>query len=195
MVVFIFFSLASCGDEQPYKVDAGEDRIVDIGSTVTLTGGVSDSAIIIAEYEWTQISGIEVELEGADAAVASFIAPDVTSDTTLVFQLTITDDTGIVSTDEVIVNIEALPPTPDQASRIEIEPNNSSSEAIALNIGETISGQVANDADQDWYAVNLIANTNYRIQFSSAISSTGASSSGDWHLKLYDTSLSLLSLL
>jgi hypothetical protein len=46
-------------------------------------------------YSWTQIAGPAVALSDADAANPTFIAPDVTTVTTLVFEVDISDGTSI----------------------------------------------------------------------------------------------------
>ena len=86
--------------------DAGADQTVNEGVTVNLDGsGSSDADGSIAAYAWTQTAGTPVTLTGADTATPSFSAPAVTADTTLTFQLTVTDDDGQPDTDTVQVTI------------------------------------------------------------------------------------------
>lgn len=62
--------------------------------TVTLTATAADSDGSIAQYSWRQISGNAVALSSSNSASISFTAPTVTSDQTLTFQVTVTDDKG-----------------------------------------------------------------------------------------------------
>jgi hypothetical protein len=68
-------------------------------STVLLDGTLSrDTTLSIASYLWTQTAGPTVTLSGAGAAQASFVAPKVSSPSTLTFMLTVTDSKGGAST-------------------------------------------------------------------------------------------------
>jgi hypothetical protein len=72
--------------------DAGNDRTVLEQVTVGLDGsGSSDADGDALTYAWTQLSGGPVSLSGASTATPSFIAPDVSSPTDLVFQLVVGD--------------------------------------------------------------------------------------------------------
>ena len=92
---------------QPPVAKAGSDRTVQAGSTVTLSGATStDPDDGIASYQWQQNSGTAVTLAGADTANASFVAPQVgSSGATLTFQLTVTDNAGMSSSDTVNVTV------------------------------------------------------------------------------------------
>ncbi len=69
----------------------------------------SDADGTIARYSWIQVSGRSVALSGAAQASASFVAPDVDANMTLVFRLAVTDDEGAAASDEMIVTV--LPAT------------------------------------------------------------------------------------
>ncbi|PWU82456.1 MAG: hypothetical protein DLM72_01675 [Candidatus Nitrosopolaris wilkensis] len=58
--------------------------------------GVQTQSTIIS-YAWTQVFGTTVMLTGANTATPMFTAPTVTTATSLVFSLTVTDSTGAVS--------------------------------------------------------------------------------------------------
>lgn len=74
--------------------------------TANLDGRLSvDPTANITSYAWTQTSGPIATLNGANAAIASFTAPAVTIQTTLAFQLKITDATGASSTLPVSVSV------------------------------------------------------------------------------------------
>ena len=91
----------------PPVADAGRDQTVDANTPVTLSGSGSDSDGTIVSYRWTQTSGTPVALSGANTPTTSFAAPDVDSDEDLVFQLTVTDDSGARANDEVTVTIQS----------------------------------------------------------------------------------------
>jgi len=68
-------------------------------SPVLLDGTLSrDTTLAIASYAWTQTAGPTVTLTDASTAQASFTAPQVSSTSTLTFQLTVTDSKGGAST-------------------------------------------------------------------------------------------------
>jgi hypothetical protein len=74
-------------------------------SYITLEGKGRDSDGSIQSYLWTQISGNTVALNGANTKKATFIAPTITSSTNLTFKLTVTDDLGAKTSDEITITI------------------------------------------------------------------------------------------
>ena len=105
--------LPSCLDtlpssNQPPVVDAGPDQSVAAGTMVILSGTASDADGTIASHAWTQTSGTTVSLSGADTAMAAFTTPDVTADVTLTFRLTVRDDAGAQTSDEVRVTVRPV---------------------------------------------------------------------------------------
>ena len=89
---------------------AGADRTVAAGAAVTLDGsGSSDPDGAIAAYQWTQTAGPTVPLSNANRATASFTAPEVDTDTTLAFRLTVTDDDGAAASDDASVTVQPPP--------------------------------------------------------------------------------------
>ncbi len=87
-------------------VNAGTDQSRSENTSVTLTGTASDSDGSIASYSWTQTAGTNVTLNNASTASATFIAPDLSADEVLSFQLKVTDDDGASNTDSVNVTVE-----------------------------------------------------------------------------------------
>lgn len=87
--------------------DAGPTQTVKDGVTVKLNGSnSSDIEREIVSYLWTQIAGPPVQLSGAQKATASFPAPGVGPDgSSLMFNLTITDQGGLKSSESTIVNV------------------------------------------------------------------------------------------
>lgn len=99
------------GPNDPPLASAGADQTTLSGAQVTLSGaGSSDAGGSVAGYAWTQQSGRAVSLNGANTATATFTAPAVTADETLVFSLVVTDDVGASSApDSVAVLVRPLP--------------------------------------------------------------------------------------
>jgi hypothetical protein len=82
--------------------DAGNDQTVSEGTSVILNGSNSKSnQSVILSYAWKQIPNPNITIGGANTMIWSFIAPNVSTDTTIAFELVVTDDKGITSTDEV----------------------------------------------------------------------------------------------
>jgi len=95
--------------------DAGLNQSVTEGDAVSLDGTASsDSDGIIAAYSWTQIAGPTITLGGVATATPGFTAPDVTADTVLSFQLTITDNDGGIDTAVVSITVQDGNQLPNQ---------------------------------------------------------------------------------
>jgi outer membrane protein assembly factor BamB/PKD repeat protein len=97
--------------------DAGPDQTVAEGAPVILNGmGSSDPDDGIDSYQWIQIAGTTITLSGSTTLHPNFTAPDVgPNGEALIFQLTVTDNGGLKSTDTCIVNVSwsNLPPVAD----------------------------------------------------------------------------------
>ncbi len=122
--------------------DAGPDQTVDEDSTVTLDGSNSgDTDGSIVSYRWTQIGGgISVGLSDPNAVQLSFAAPDVgLEDKSLNFQLTVTDDGGLRSTDTCVVNV----------SRDDIAPTADAGPDQTVDAGDTVKLDGSNSFDPD----------------------------------------------
>ncbi|MEH6472918.1 MAG: FG-GAP-like repeat-containing protein [Halopseudomonas sp.] len=94
----------------PPLAHAGADVTIQQNLYVELTGSQSlDSDGVIVEYSWKQTAGIPVQLNGASNSESSFVAPILLAGeaATLVFELSVTDNDGLLDTDSVIVNINA----------------------------------------------------------------------------------------
>jgi serine protease len=84
--------------------DAGEDYALANLLTGTLDGtGSWDPDGAITGYQWRQVNGEPVEIQGAETAVATFTAPATPQ--YLAFELTVTDEHGFQDTDLVVVEI------------------------------------------------------------------------------------------
>jgi hypothetical protein len=113
LLPIILLSIVSCGGgseksaadphNKPPSSNAGIDMIVNENEVVTLLG--SDSVGSEASYHWLQISGTSVSLSTPNSLSTSFKAPDITSDEEVVFELTITDNVGLKTTDSITISI------------------------------------------------------------------------------------------
>ena len=106
-------SLPSCLDSasstnQPPVADAGLEQVVFANEVVTLAGSGSDADGTIVRYRWEQISGPTVVLSGADTPNVSFTAPEVSTNETLTFRLTVTDNQGATGSDNVRVMVHRV---------------------------------------------------------------------------------------
>ena len=121
---FMLFLQTVIVSEVLADADAGPDQIVNEGDTVYLDGSGStpeddddDDEDKIQSYLWEQVKGKpKVILTGADQAIASFIAPEVSRDKRLTFKLTIRFASGSKDTDKTKVKIldkKNDPPTAD----------------------------------------------------------------------------------
>ena len=93
----------------PPFADAGPDQDVFEEETVALYGsGSIDSDDGIAIYQWNKISGPAVILSDSIAADPTFIAPSTGLDpVVLIFKLTVTDNSGQTSTDQVEITVNS----------------------------------------------------------------------------------------
>ena len=95
-------NLFSTSNKTQLFADAGKDRTVYEGTSVTLNGSNSTSNdSVILSYAWRQIPNPNITIGSANTAIWSFVAPNVSADTNLTFELTVTDNKGITSTDDV----------------------------------------------------------------------------------------------
>ncbi len=86
--------------------NAGEDQAVAEGVTVNLDGsGSSDSDGSISAYDWSQVSGIDVDLSDSTTQNVSFITPVYTENYAIVLRLTVTDNDGATSSDDVTIDV------------------------------------------------------------------------------------------
>ena len=89
--------------------DAGADQTVVEGTPVTLDGTASNDVDDgIATYSWAQvnINGTTAVLSDPSAPSPQFTIADVsTNDASLTFELTVTDEGGLMASDSVVVNV------------------------------------------------------------------------------------------
>ncbi|HVT35772.1 MAG TPA: GH92 family glycosyl hydrolase, partial [Nevskiaceae bacterium] len=86
---------------------AGAAQVVDENLAVVLNGSASSDADgDPLSYAWTQTGGPAVTLSGADGAAPQFTSPEVADDSTLDFQLTVSDGRGGSSSDLTHVTVK-----------------------------------------------------------------------------------------
>ncbi len=115
--------------------DAGNNQTVASQSTVTLDGsGSADPNGDSLTYSWIQSDGPSVLLLNTDTAQAMFTAPQASSSTTiLTFQITVTDPSGLSSTDSCTVTIAAVLPT-NEPPEAEAGPNQAVTSGAAVQL-------------------------------------------------------------
>jgi MYXO-CTERM domain-containing protein len=123
-------------------VTVGDDQTVDPAAAVTVTGSATDAddATETLTYAWTQQSGPEVTLSGADTTTVSFTAPSPTTDSEVVLRLTATDPRGASGSDSVTIHVR----------RVNTAPVVDAGAAQSVTSGETVTlAGTATDADGD----------------------------------------------
>jgi len=126
---------------------AGADQIVKEGTTVTLNGSESrDPNGVILSYSWRQIPTSHfIKLSGADTPVWSFNAPRVSADTTLTFELTVTDSNGLTDKNTVNVLVKHIISTANQLAN---------ENAANFNANPTTTPSTANQPIEDTAPTN-----------------------------------------
>lgn len=95
-------------NQPPTAVAAADKTSVSPGEKVTLDGsGSSDPDGAISSYTWTQTdtTGKTVTLSNPSGVKPTFTAPDVTETITLVFKLTVTDNSGATASSTIRITV------------------------------------------------------------------------------------------
>ena len=96
------------GDTDPGSApvaDAGADRSVDGGDTISLAGSATDADGGAITLRWDQVAGTPVTLSTGASGTATFVAPAGNTDALLTFRLTATDAQGRQDTDDVSISV------------------------------------------------------------------------------------------
>jgi hypothetical protein len=127
----------------PPVADAGSDQTVQEGSSVQLNGtGSYDPDVELLTYQWSQILGPAVTLQGDTIAQPTFVAPTVGSaGATLVFDLTVKDPHNLTGPDSVSIHVSNINQSPVANAGPDQTVNENS--AVALN------GTGSSDPDLD----------------------------------------------
>ena len=154
------------------QVDAGADQSVSPGATVDLLGSASDADGSVVDIAWQQESGSIVSLSSNSTLDTSFTAPSAnSSELTLVFRLSVTDDRGASVTDTVSVIVAA-----DQATttvyRVDVAENSNGTIHVATtndpeqeSLTFSLSGTDADDfsIDSSSGAISFISTPDYEV--------------------------------
>ena len=155
-------------DNIPPVANAGADQSVYESVNVQLDASASsDSDGSIASYSWQQIdsSGYTISLDDANSADPTFTAPEVTTETELTFQLTVTDDDGVQDSDTVVISItDNNPPSANVGS------DQSVNEGASVQLNGSASSDVEDSALV--YSWQQIDSSGYSITLSDADSAT-----------------------
>ncbi|MEW8005072.1 MAG: PKD domain-containing protein [Candidatus Thiodiazotropha sp.] len=129
---------STTNNNQPPNADAGADQTVAAGETVQLDGSASSDADgAIVSYNWRQNRGPSVVLQDARTAAPSFVMP---ADAELAFTLSVTDDSGAITRDSVVIHSAVSSNQP---------PNADAGADQTVAAGETVQldGSASSDAD------------------------------------------------
>ncbi len=135
----------------PPVANAGVDQTVNEGLLVTLDGTASTDDRPGFTYSWAQVAGgstgTVVSLSGATTANPSFTIPDIINNETITFELTIMDDEGSSSTDQVNINLVSLNAGPTLTD--------DSGYTLNEDTPIIITDLVANDTDPEGNAISI----------------------------------------
>ena len=121
-------------ENQPPTADAGSDQTVDEGTQVTLDASASDDPDgDQLGYTWTQTAGPDAGLSQSDGETTTFTAPDVDGDTTLTFEVSVSDG-DLSDTDTVPVTVQNTD-TPPAEGEVVYRVNAGGSEVAASDDG------------------------------------------------------------
>lgn len=105
ILLFSVFTLTNCGggssndnNSAVPTADAGQDRIVQVNQSITISGSGSDSGGSITTYQWKEDATVL-----ANTASFTYNAPSTTGTHTLT--LTVTNNAGVTASDTMVVTV------------------------------------------------------------------------------------------
>jgi hypothetical protein len=123
--------------------NAGATQTVPESSTVTLAGSGTDSDGTITSYVWTQTAGPAVVLTNANTAAVTFTAPAAATNTSLTFNLTVTDNlgaTGSATTNVTVTHVNVPLATP---TTLTATPNTTAGTPVVLSWKDNANNETA----------------------------------------------------
>ena len=133
-----------CPNQAP-TADAGVDQTVVVADQVTLDGSASSDADgFIRSYRWRQVSGPRVRLRARRSVNPTFVAPEVTEATELVFRLRVNDNLRKKDRDTVTITVSpdvvvSQPPVADAGA----------DQTVDEEVLVTLNGSASSDPDND----------------------------------------------
>ncbi|MBX0324349.1 choice-of-anchor D domain-containing protein [Halomicroarcula sp. F13] len=146
--------------------DAGDDQTVEENTTVTLDAtGSSDPDGDQLGYSWTQLAGPAVQFDVQDTATPSFTAPEVDSETTLTFEVNVSDgqasDSDLVNvtvedapTEEVVLAVNAGGSNYTTADGVQYV-NSSKTDVVTSGNTFEVTNEITNTTDDPLYQTEL----------------------------------------
>ena len=120
----------------PPTVDAGANRTVTEGDTVSLSGTANDAdPEDTLAYRWTHNSSLAIALQNSATLTTTFTAPAVSTNTTVLFTLNVTDGTVHVA-DTVTITIADRP---NRAPTADAGENQTVTEGATVSLNGTLS--------------------------------------------------------
>lgn len=150
----VFALLSACGGgggssdggaigapNQSPVVDAGTDQTVYEGTTVQLAGTASDPDGTVVAISWRQIAGPTISLNDSNSLTAQFVAPSVSTDTSVILEVSATDNAGAGSTDQITITVQTMGASPIADAGLD--------QTVIVNTVVTLDGTASSDADSD----------------------------------------------
>jgi uncharacterized protein YkwD len=166
---------------QAPSADAGPNPTVQAGDSVSITGNGSDSDGEIVAWSWSQVSGLEVDLQNSGSRTVRFTAPETAGQIRL--RLSVTDNDGASDTDDVIITVEAPGSEPNQAPTA----NAGANQTVQPGDNVSITGS-GSDSDGSIVAWSWTQISGTQVSLSGADSQqvgfTAPESAGDIRLRL-----------